>query len=68
MDFVELNKNELELTDGGVAASAVLVIISGVCYIGAGISALCGNKKLAAGFTVVGGCCDVAAGVCMLLP
>ncbi len=66
MNFVELSNNELEYTDGGVAVSAVLVIISGVCYVGAGISALCGNKKLAAGLTIVGGCCDIAAGVCML--
>lgn len=68
MQLLELDKSQLEELNGGIAIAAVCVIASGVCYAGAGIAAWTGHDKVAAGFTIVGGCCDIAAGVTMLLP
>lgn len=66
--YIELNENQLEEVDGGVAVSAVCAIASGVCYVGAGVAALTGHDKVAAGLTIAGGVCDIAAGVAMILP
>lgn len=68
MYFFELNEYDLEEVEGGLAVSAICAIASGVCYVGAGIAGLTGHNKVAAGLTIVGGCCDMAAGVAMLLP
>lgn len=68
MTFLELNDEELSKLEGGIVASAVCTIVSGVCYVGAGIAAWTGHNKAAAGLTIAGGACDVAAGVTMLLP
>lgn len=68
MVFEVLTDEQMLEVDGGIAVSGVLAIASGVCYVVSGVSALCGNKKVAAWFCVAGGVCDVAAGVCMLLP
>ena len=68
MSFVELNENQLFEIDGGIAASAVLAIAGGACYMVSGIASFCGNRKVAGWASIAGGTCEVAAGVCLLLP
>lgn len=68
MIFVELNENQLLEIDGGIAASAVFAIAGGACYLVSGIASLCGSRQVAGWASIAGGTCEVAAGVCLLLP
>lgn len=68
MNFIELNENQLMDIDGGIAASAVLAIAGGACYLVSGIATLCGSRTVAGWASIAGGTCEVAAGVCLLLP
>ena len=52
----------------GIGCIAIAVIPGVNVLAATGLAALCGSNKAAGWFTIADGTCEIAAGVCMLLP